>query len=254
MSAESESDKPGSTTTPFVRVVRMPVPRATPFWSYVVLAFNIITYGAGLLIGQGMAWGLGAKVNEAILAGQFWRLFTALFLHADLLHLAFNSYALWIFGPQVEAPYGHLRFLLIYLVSGLGASAASFLFTPAASVGASGAIFGLVGATGAYLYRYRDRLLMGQRRLANLIGIVAYNLIYGFISPWVDNSAHIGGLVAGFALGWFMVPRYEMTLTDPAGPPRLVDRISVSRWLAGLSLVGLGIILTVVGGFLRWGG
>ncbi len=236
------------------RLVRVPIPHVPPFWTYVILALNIFAFAASLLVGQELAFALGAKINQAIIAGQFWRLGTALFLHANLLHLGFNGYALWIFGPQVEGPYGRLRFLLIYFLSGLAASAISFLFTPAVSIGASGAIFGLIGASGAYLYRYRDRLLMGRNRLANLIGIVAYNVLYGFVSPWVDNAAHIGGLLAGLALGWFLAPRYEVSFTDPTRPLRVVDQVSLRQWLLGILLVSLGIGLALVGGFVRWGG
>ncbi|HEY74551.1 MAG TPA: rhomboid family intramembrane serine protease [Thermoflexia bacterium] len=234
--------------------MRLSVPYAQPLWTYVILALNVAVFAASSLIGRGLAFALGAKVNQAIVAGQFWRLGTALFLHADLLHLGFNGYALWIFGPQVEKPYGRLRFLLVYFISGLAASAFSFLFTPAVAVGASGAIFGLIGATGAYLYRYRHRLLMGRRRLGNLIGIVAYNLLYGFFSPWVDNAAHIGGLLTGLVLGWFLSPRYEVAAVDPTRPLQVVDRVSLKQWLLGILLVSLGIALVLSGGFIRWGG
>lgn len=232
----------------------VPIPYARPFWTYVILAINIIVFAASSLVGLGLAFALGAKVNQAIVAGQFWRLGTALFLHADLFHLGFNSYALWIFGPQVEGPYGRLRFLLIYFLSGLAASAVSFLFTPAVAVGASGAIFGLIGATTAYLYRYRRRILAGRSRLVNLIGIIGYNLLYGLLSPWVDNAAHIGGLLAGLVLGWFLAPQYEVVSFDPTRPPQLVDRISTGQWLRGIFLVSLGILLALLSGFVRWRG
>jgi len=251
---ESDSDGSGSPTPTQVRVVRMPIPRAAPLWTYVILALNLFVFAAGLWVGQEVTWALGAKINQAIVAGQLWRLLTAVFLHANLFHLGFNGYALWIFGPQVEGPYGRFRFLLIYLLSGLAASASSFLLNPAISVGASGAIFGLVGAMGAYLYRYRHRLVMGRSRLINLVGIVVYNLLFGFVSPIVDNSAHIGGLLAGAVLGWFLAPRYEVAVIDPLKPPQVVDRTSTSQWLIGIALVGLGIGLALLGGFVRWGG
>ncbi|HHS96576.1 MAG TPA: rhomboid family intramembrane serine protease [Chloroflexi bacterium] len=253
MNTESDSDVPWSSTPPAPRWVRLSIPHAQPLWTYVILGLNVTVFAVSLLVGQDLAFALGAKINQAIVAGQLWRLGTALFLHAGLLHLGFNSYALWIFGPQVEMPYGRFRFLLIYFFSGLAASAVSFALTPAVSVGASGAIFGLVGAILAYIYRYRDRLLAGRRRLANLIGIVAYNILYGFVSPWVDNAAHIGGLLAGLALGWFLAPRYEIVHADPTRPPRLVDRSSLSQWAVGIGLVGLGVGWALLFGFARWG-
>ena len=233
--------------------VRMRVPQANPFWTYVILAINGAAFLATLVLGESFMLGLGAKVNAAIVDGQFWRLFTPMFLHLGLLHIGFNSYALYIFGPQVERPYGALRFLLIYILSGISGTAFSFLFSPNASVGASGAIFGLIGVMGAYLYRYRDRLAMGRSRLMNLVTVAAYNLIYGFIVPSVDNWGHIGGLVAGIALGWLLAPRYEVVQADVLAPPRIEDTSTAGEWLLGTAVVSLVIGLVIAGGMVRWG-
>lgn len=233
--------------------VRMRVPQTNPFWTYVILAINVLAFLATLVLGESFMLGLGAKVNAAIVDGQFWRLFTSMFLHLGLLHIGFNSYALYIFGPQVERPYGPVRFVLIYILSGLSGSAFSFLFSPNPSVGASGAIFGLIGVVGAYLYRYRDRLAMGRSRLMNLVSVAAYNLLYGFIVPSVDNWGHIGGLVAGLALGWFLAPRYEVVQVNVLAPPQVEDQSTPLQWLGGASLVSLGIGLIILGGILRWG-
>jgi len=232
----------------------MRVPQAKPVWTYVILVVNILIFVAAMFLGQNLVLGMGAKINQAIVAGEVWRLVTAIFLHVDLIHIGFNSYALLIFGPQVERPYGPFRFLLIYGLSGLAGSALSFLLSPTPSVGASGAIFGLVGVIGAYLYRYRHRLVAGRSRLANILSIVAYNLFYGLVASAVDNWAHIGGLLAGLVLGWFLAPRYQIVWPDLGGPPRVVDQGSPLQWLQGVALVGLGIGLALLGGFLRWGG
>jgi len=233
-------------------VVRLQVPQAVPLWAYVILVLNLLVFVVSWMLEPRLVLALGAKVNEAIVAGEMWRLVTAIFLHVDLLHIAFNSYALLIFGPQVERPYGRARFLVMYFLTGLAGSALSFLLSPRPSVGASGAIFGLIGVLGAYLYRYREQLLAGRSRLTGIVGIVAYNLLYGFIVPVVDNWAHIGGLLAGLVLGWFMAPRYQMVQPDPLRPPQLADRSSPRLWLQGLALVGLGIALAVAGGMVRW--
>ncbi len=253
MRSDPDLNKPRPTLYPPPVAVQIRVPQATPFWTYAILAVNLVVFAATLFLGRNFVLGLGAKVNQAIVAGQFWRLATAMFLHVDLLHIAFNSYALLIFGPQVERPYGRLRFLLMYFISGLAGSAFSFLLSPYDSVGASGAIFGLVGVMGAYLYRYRKQLTTGKARLTNVLSIVAYNLLYGFMVRGVDNWAHIGGLLAGLALGWFLAPRYHFARPDPLGPPQVVDRGSPLQWLPGIALVGLGIGLAVVGGTVRWG-
>jgi len=247
-------DSPWSTPHPPPIAVGLRVPQAAPFWTYVILVVNFLVFASALLLGRSLILTMGAKINAAIVAGEFWRLVTAMFLHVDLLHIAFNSYALLAFGPQVERPYGRLRFLLMYFLSGLAGSALSFLLSPYPSVGASGAIFGLVGVMGAYLYRYRDRLATGRARLINILSVVAYNLFYGFVVPHVDNWAHIGGLVAGLTLGWFLAPRYQVFRPDPLCAPRVIDRSAPLQWLQGIGLVGLGVALALLGGFLRWGG
>ncbi|HEX2051623.1 MAG TPA: rhomboid family intramembrane serine protease [Actinomycetota bacterium] len=132
--------------------------------------------------------------------GEWWRLFTAMVLHAGPLHLAFNSLALWIFGPTLEEVFGTTRFVAIYVVSGLFASATSYAFGGgAASVGASGAIFGVIGALVVYVYRRRASATMSAY-LGNLLWVVAINLLLGFTLPRIDNYAHIGGLVGGALL------------------------------------------------------
>lgn len=252
----SQPREPETRSSPYTvppAVVRMRVPQARPTWTYIILAINVMAFLATLALGESLMLGLGAKINAAIVDGQFWRLFTPMFLHLGLLHIGFNSYALYIFGPQVERPYGALRFLLIYVLSGISGTAFSFLFSPNASVGASGAIFGLIGVVGAYLYRYRDRLAMGRSRLMNLVGVIVYNLLYGFVVPSVDNWGHIGGLVAGLALGWLLAPRYEVVQDDVLTPPQIEDRSTPVEWMLGALVVSLVIGLIIAGGMLRWG-
>lgn len=253
MAERRASEDPGKPLYPSPPTMQVRIPQTSPLWTYILLAINVVAFLASLLIGHEFVLGVGAKLNSAIVNGEIWRLLTAMFLHVDLLHIAFNGYALFIFGPQVERTYGRTRFLILYLLSGLAGSALSFLMHPAPSVGASGAIFGLIGVLGAYLYRYRDRLTTGRSRLMNLIGVILYNLLYGFLIPFVDNWGHIGGLLAGLVLGWTLAPRYEIVDTSPFEPPRLVDRSSASAWLWGIVGVSLGIALVVWGGLLRWG-
>ena len=146
---------------------------------------------------------LGAMVRPAVATQhQYWRLITVMFLHASLLHILFNMYALYLFGYLIENAFGKARFLGIYFVSGFLASVTSYLFMPAnaVGVGASGAIFGLLGAWVAYNYRRRGTRLASMY-LQNAVFIVVINLILGFSIPNIDNSAHIGGLIAGIACG-----------------------------------------------------
>jgi rhomboid protease GluP len=184
---------------------------------------------------------LGAKVNPLIAAGEYWRLLTSMFLHIGLWHILFNGYALVIIGTELERLLGPGRFLAIYLLSGLLGSLASYAFSPSLSAGASGAIFGTIGALAAFFTTHRRRLgAWGRRRLANIVFLIAINLFFGFTQPGIDNFAHMGGLLSGFGLGWFLAPRYEL---DPI-QLRMVDRNSIVRYWPVL----LVTVLLVVGG------
>lgn len=146
---------------------------------------------------------LGASQGVAVAAGQYWRLFTAMFLHAYLLHIAFNAYALWLFGRIMEQDMGRLRFLALYLVTGIFASAVSYAFQPdpyVVSVGASGAIVGVFGAFVAYNWRRRHTAL-GSARLRQAILLIVINAVINLSVSSIDWRAHVGGLVGGLLLG-----------------------------------------------------
>jgi membrane associated rhomboid family serine protease len=146
---------------------------------------------------------LGAMLPVAVAQNhQYWRLITVMFLHASLLHILFNMYALYLFGYLIENAFGKARFIAIYFVSGFLASVSSYLFINPNSpgVGASGAIFGLLGAWVAYNYRRRGTPI-ASLYLRNALFIIALNLFLGFSIANIDNSAHIGGLIAGIACG-----------------------------------------------------
>ncbi len=154
---------------------------------------------------------MGASVGYAytdagelvgIAAGQPWRLATSIFLHGGLLHLAFNGYALWAFGNIVEQELGRARYLTIFVVGGLFASAASFVFGlhNIAGVGASGAIFAVLGAFAGYAWRRRE-LALYQARIRNVLMLIVINAIFAFQLRGIDWRAHAGGFVAGLVLG-----------------------------------------------------
>ncbi len=150
---------------------------------------------------------LGMKNNAAIMAGEWWRLFTPMLLHGSIFHIGFNMYALYVLGPGLERFYGGWRFLLLYIVSGFTGNVMSFMLSPYNSLGASTAIFGLLGAQGVFLYLHRD--LFGdaaKRSLANIVFIAAVNLFIG-LSPGIDNWGHVGGLIGGTAFAWFGGPK-----------------------------------------------
>jgi rhomboid protease GluP len=176
----------------------------------------------------------GAKVNELIVRGQFWRLVTPIFLHIGIVHLAFNTYAIFVFGSQIERVFGTVRFVALYMLSGITGVLASFSFSPHPSAGASSAIFGLIGTEAAFFYRYRNAFgRRGQQRLYNILIVIGYNLAFTFVASNIDVWGHLGGLVAGAALAWWLMPRYSVVLTDQG--PRLEDATGPRQWAVAVS-------------------
>ena len=150
-------------------------------------------------------------VNRFFIAdlGQYYRLLTGIFLHANFLHLIFNMYALYVIGMQLESFLGKGKYLAVYLLSGLGGSMLSIFFSRGYSVGASGAIFGLMGALLYFGYHYRvylDSVVKSQ-----IIPLIVLNLLIGFTSTGIDNWAHIGGLVGGILATMAVGVKYKST-------------------------------------------
>jgi len=157
----------------------------------------------------------GAKENMLIHHGQYWRFVTPIFLHANLLHVGLNMLNFVVLGVFLEQLVGHMRFLLIYFITGIISIIASFYFAPQEiSVGASGAIFGLVGAYSVFVLMHRQAFPRGGvPALLWLVLVIGINLGLGLIVPNVDNYAHIGGLISGCLLGWWFTPLYTETKT-----------------------------------------
>lgn len=197
---------------------------------------SLMTGPSGLkLIDLGASIALARLPNGdlvGIAAGQDWRLVSAMFLHAGLLHIAFNAYALWIFGTVVEQELGRLRFLLIYFVTGVVASAASYAFGPnAVGVGASGAIFGIFGAFVTYNYR-RRHLAIAAARLRSAVTIVVINMVLALSIQGIDWRAHVGGFIAGLFAGF---------AAEGVGTPSARKTILVVGF-AGLLVVAFGLV------------
>ena len=216
----------------------IPLPGADrkPFVTWTLLAANLIVWAATENAGGSqesqVLLDFGAMFGPLIADGEYWRLFTAMFLHVGLRHLLFNSFGLFIFGRIVERIYGHLPFAVIYVVAGLAGSVASYLLNPiAVGAGASGAILGVLGAVAAFFMARRDLLgEMGRQTLSGILVIAAIILFYGFVTPGIDNWAHIGGFVTGLAVGLALAPRYRAAV-DPFGTGlrHLVDHSSFAR-------------------------
>ncbi len=166
---------------------------------------------------------LGAKSRPEILAGEAWRFFTPIFLHVTIPHVLINMYSLYAIGPAVERFFGTARFTAVYLLCGIAGVILSLALSPSPSAGASGAIFGLLGSLGAFLYLHRGLFgRFGRLQLRQIVLVALMNLGLGFM-PGIDNWGHLGGLLAGVALTLTLGPRYEAVWAS-VDDGRLVDR------------------------------
>jgi membrane associated rhomboid family serine protease len=188
-----------------------------PLVTYALIAVNVLiflmTYFNGGITNADPLIREGAVVPRLVAHGEVWRLFTAMFLHAGVQHILFNMTSLLAVGTLAERLYGSIRFLGIYLGAGLIGSLASVVFgfldgTPnTAGVGASGAIFGVAGALITIRFQPSEVIPAALRRRVSttMIPLVALSLVFAYITPYVDNSAHLGGLVGGMVLS-FLLP------------------------------------------------
>lgn len=204
-----------------------------------ILALCVGIYVLGMLSeGLGTAvFQLGAQVNPAVAAGEWYRLFTAAFLHspAAITHILFNMFALYLFGPQLERQAGSVPFAALYVSAAVSGGAVFYLLNPGGvAVGASGAIFGLFGAWLAAAFRNRHTAAgaAGLRQLLLLLGI---NAVLPFVVPAIAWEAHLGGLVAGFAIAsaWLPVARRA--------------RPGLARTLVAAGVGGGALLLVIVG-------
>jgi membrane associated rhomboid family serine protease len=198
---------------------------------------------ASVLVDLGAQVGLAFSPQDGffgVATGQYWRLFTAMFLHAGLIHLAMNAWVLHVVGSVYEQEIGRLRFVAVYLCSGLFASAASYALIDlegpiAVSVGASGAIFGLFGGFLVYNWRRRGQAL-ANARMRSMLPWILLNLVFTFTIPFIDWRAHIGGLVAGMVTGF---------LAEGVGRDRSTQRLTAA--------IGIGLVLAATAGLALWG-
>jgi rhomboid protease GluP len=143
-----------------------------------------------------------ASFPPLIEAGEWWRLITPVLVHANGLHIAFNMFVFYMYGQDVEAAFGHVQLVLIYVVAGITGSAFSFAFgTSSGSVGASGAVFGVVGALLVYLYNRRSSRFMAHH-MQGIVSFLLLNTVIGFVLPNIDIMAHLGGFLGGVAMGF----------------------------------------------------
>jgi len=203
-----------------------------PLATYALIAVNVIVFALAYQPGGAETAGrlrdFGALVPALVESGQWWRLFTSMFLHASIPHILFNMTSLFVVGTLAERLYGTGRFIAIYLGGGLAGSLVSFGYAVATgqfhevAVGASGAIFGVAGALITMRFQRSD--VIPQRLRDQISGfmvvLVLLNLAFGAVTPFVANSAHIGGLIGGMGLS-FLFPLVR-SVPGP-GSGRLVE-------------------------------
>jgi len=197
------------------------LPPAKPLVTFTLLAANALVFAAMVVTGASamepraadlLKW--GADFGPLMLAGEWWRPFTCMFVHIGVLHLALNMWCLLDLGSVVERLFGRGSFLGLYLLSGLGGSAASLWWNPEIiSAGASGAVFGVAGSLAAVLFAKRLPLPpeVTKAKLNSVVVFIGYNVFYGFARTGIDNAAHLGGLAVGFLLGLLL----PVTLRTP---------------------------------------
>jgi rhomboid protease GluP len=220
-------------------------PQRRPLVTYSILGITIFVFFLQLaseatgntLGGVDLPAALGMKINVLIVEGQYWRLLTPMLLHGSILHIAFNMYALFIFGPGLERHYGPWRFLALYILSGFAGNVFSFVFSPANSLGSSTAIFGLIGAQAVFLYQNRDIFAGAARQaLGQIVTIALINLFIG-LSPGIDNWGHVGGLVGGVMFSFMAGPLLSVEGMSPY--VRIVDKRESRTVILGALSVGL---------------
>lgn len=177
-----------------------------PVITWALIIINVVLFILSSIFGftADLAVNRGYVVN-----GEYYRLITGIFMHGGILHLLFNMYALYIIGMQLESFVGKAKYLTIYLLSGLAGSMLSIFFSSGYSVGASGAIFGLMGALLYFGYHYRAYL--GTTLKSQIIPLIVLNLLLGFTMSGIDNWAHIGGLIGGVLATMAVGIKYKST-------------------------------------------
>jgi membrane associated rhomboid family serine protease len=206
-------------------------------------SMDLLGFGGGPLVDA------GAVYAPLVAQGEWYRLLAAAFLHLGALHLAFNMYALYLFGPIVEQLYGRVEYAIMYLLCALGGSVLTILLAPnQAAAGASGAIFGLFGLAFVVSRRHHAALGREARYLFSQAGsVLVLNLVITFIIPGISWTGHVGGLLIGAAIGFLLPPTGVATLASmwrtPAG-----DQLNRSMPLALRAAVYAGVALVLAAG------
>jgi rhomboid protease GluP len=260
------SDLPTQTGSP-----ESQAPRSNP---QIVVSFPIVdpylTYLLLLILGTIQVYALNLDdiqqnrfyfdyilISNRVTAGEFYRLFTSMFLHSssEISHIIFNGLALYAFGKDIESLFGHMRFTLIYLLGGIAGSLISYIITQGASVGASGAVFALFGALMVYFFRNRHLYRNAYEQLRHLLILAIVNFALGFwinsqdASFKIDNAGHLGGLVGGIVLAWFICPIFQIEEHQTLGNQteyHAIDRNQLRNWIIAPTVFVIWLTITTV--------
>jgi len=197
--------------------------KKTPYITYIIMGISVLLYLMTSIFGANfidqnpnVLYKFGALVNINSIDNyiQLYRLITSVFLHGSIMHLICNMYSLYIIGPQLESFFGRIKFIIIYILSGVIGNllTLAFLQNNVVSVGASGALFGLLGALIYFGYHYR--VYLGSVIKSQIIPLIILNLIIGFIAPGINNFAHIGGLIGGVLIAKSVGVKYKSSKFD----------------------------------------
>jgi membrane associated rhomboid family serine protease len=229
----------------------------TPFVTYAIIAICVALFAidGGLSGGLSFSGGIGPIGDEHLIngpevaSGEWWRIFTSAFFHLGLIHLGFNMYVLYLYGPIAEAMYGPIEYALIYLLAAAGGSILTILVEPASfAAGASGAIFGIIGLLFAVSRRHHAVLgPQGRRMMAGIGGYLVFLLIFTFVVPGISWTGHLGGLAIGAVLGFVLPPTGVQTM---AGMWRTPDG---QRLSGGVPIVVRAAVFVVVAAVLAAG-
>jgi len=207
----------------------------------IVLTFSTHNFSKTLIL-------LGAKWNTAINNGEYWRLLTYGFLHGNLIHLLLNMIALHVFGREVEMIYGNVRFLIIFLFSIVAAGITSYNFSSGIAIGASGGLFGVLGALMYFFYKEKKEIVGAEMRFKSMYTLLIINIVFGFLIPNIDNSAHFGGLISGAILAFILAPKYE--IINPEGRCAPAGRIYSIQKYKKQTFEAIGLLLYIAFTFL----
>lgn len=184
--------------------------KKTPYITYILIFINILFYVLSII--SNSFYNSMVLNPSKILNGEYYRLLSCVFMHGGIIHLLCNMYCLYVIGPQVESFFGKIKYIVIYLLSGIIGSLMSLSITNSISLGASGAIFGLLGSILYFGYHYR--VYLSQAIKSQIIPIIVLNLFLGFILNGVDNAAHIGGLIGGVLVSMMAGVKYKSSTME----------------------------------------